>query len=432
MTTGRFQFIHSADIHLDSPLKGLDRYEGAPVDRIRIATRVAFEAMVDLAISRAVAFVIIAGDLYDGDWRDYSTGMFFTRQMARLGEAGIPAYVVYGNHDAHSEITHALKLPPNVHAFPADRAGTFTLDEHHVALHGRSYGRRAETDDLSLTYPSPREGWFNVGLLHTCVDQGHSGGHAPYAPCDLNSLAHCGYDYWALGHVHAHDVLRTEPHVVFPGNLQGRHARETGPKGCVLVTVDHGRVQQLEHIPLDVVRWHHLHVDVTGCDTPEQALSAVERVLNDAIERDDRLHAVRVTLQGACAAHRALITATDHWTHEIRALSLGLFGHRIWLEKILVSTRMQLDADQALVRDDALGALLRAISGVSAGAGTDGERHDNRSVIEAARDDLMKLQYKLNAEFGGQFERVDLLRDDLVDQARSALLVRLLQLGEPL
>lgn len=426
MTTGRFQFIHCADIHLDSPLKGLDRYEGAPADRIRIATRVAFEAMIDMALREAVAFVVIAGDLYDGDWRDYSTGMFFARQMARLAEADIPAFVVYGNHDAHSEITHALKLPPNVHAFPAGQADTVTLDDLQVAVHGRSYARRAETDDLSLTYPAPKAGWFNIGVLHTCVDQGHSGGHAPYAPCDLDALSHWGYDYWALGHVHAHDVLRADPHVVFPGNLQGRHARETGPKGCVMVTVDRGRVEALEHRPLDVVRWHHLRVDVTGCDTPEQVLAAIEGDLDEAIERDDRLHAVRITLQGACEAHRTFVTALDHWIHEIRAFTLGLYGHRMWLEKVQFNTRMQLDAERALARDDALGALLRAVSGDSE------EGQPRQAVLEAARDDLMKLQYKINAEFGGDFERVDLMRDDLVEQARSALLVRLLQLGEPL
>ncbi|MFN3202796.1 MAG: exonuclease SbcCD subunit D [Bradymonadia bacterium] len=426
MHQGSFKFIHSADIHLDSPLKGLDRYEGAPADRIRIATRVAFEAMIDMALREEVAFVIIAGDLYDGDWRDYSTGMFFARQMARLGEVGIPAFVVYGNHDAHSEITHALRLPPNVHAFPADHADTHTLGDLQVALHGRSYGRRAETDDLSLTYPGPVEGCFNIGLLHTCVDQGHSGGHAPYAPCSIKALAEWGYDYWALGHVHAHSVLHTTPHIVFSGNLQGRHARETGPKGCVMVTVSGGRVTEIEHRPLDVVRWHHLRIDATDRDTPEQLLHAIEEALDAAIERDERLHAVRLTLEGACRAHQALVTAPEHWLHEIRALALGLYGHRVWLEKVQFHTRMVLDVEQALSRDDALGALLRAVSG------DDEDSHSAQAVLEAARDELMKLQYKINAEFGGDFERVDLLRSDLVEQARSALLVRLLQLGEPI
>ena len=68
------KFVHAADIHLDSPLRGLERYEGAPVDELRGATRRAFENLVDLAIEDEVAFVLLAGDLYDGDWKDYNTG----------------------------------------------------------------------------------------------------------------------------------------------------------------------------------------------------------------------------------------------------------------------------------------------------------------------------------------------------------------------
>ena len=79
-----FKFIHAADIHLDSPLKGLERYEGAPDEEIRGATRRALENLVKLAIEREVDFVLIAGDLYDGDWKDHNTGLFFVKQMSRL------------------------------------------------------------------------------------------------------------------------------------------------------------------------------------------------------------------------------------------------------------------------------------------------------------------------------------------------------------
>ena len=65
-----FKFIHAADIHLDSPLRGLEQYEGVPVQEIRNAARRALSNLVDLALDQKVAFVLIAGDLYDGDWRD--------------------------------------------------------------------------------------------------------------------------------------------------------------------------------------------------------------------------------------------------------------------------------------------------------------------------------------------------------------------------
>jgi len=82
-----FRFIHTADIHLDSPLIGIAGQEGGAADRIRTATREALEYLV--ALHEEAAFVIIAGDLYDGDWRDYQTGIFFVRQMGRLVAAGV-------------------------------------------------------------------------------------------------------------------------------------------------------------------------------------------------------------------------------------------------------------------------------------------------------------------------------------------------------
>lgn len=114
-----FRFIHTGDIHLDSPLKGLADQQGAAAERIRTATRVAFENLISEAIEEHVAFVVIAGDLYDGDWRDYQTGLFFVSQMGRLAEAGIHVFLLYGNHDADSQITRRLMLPANVRAFSA-------------------------------------------------------------------------------------------------------------------------------------------------------------------------------------------------------------------------------------------------------------------------------------------------------------------------
>ena len=122
MAVTTFRFIHTADIHLDSPLKGLAGYEGPAAERIRTATRQAFDNLISEAITQEVAFVVIAGDLYDGDWRDYQTGLFFARQMGRLAKAGIPAFVLHGNHDAESQITKRLPLPDGVKVFPRANA----------------------------------------------------------------------------------------------------------------------------------------------------------------------------------------------------------------------------------------------------------------------------------------------------------------------
>lgn len=227
------KFLHAADIHLDSPLTGLRAREDLPDAVIRHCTRRAFTAMIDLARAEDVAFVVIAGDLYDGDWKDFSTGLFFAEEMRRLGR---PCFLLRGNHDARSLITRNLALPPNVREFSSRTCETISLPELGVALHGHSFLNRAVPEDLSVRYPAPSQGMLNIGVLHTSAED--PGDHETYAPCRVANLTLKRYDYWALGHIHARRVLAERPWIVFPGNLQGRHSRETGPKGCTLVTIE--------------------------------------------------------------------------------------------------------------------------------------------------------------------------------------------------
>ena len=140
------KFVHAADIHLDSPLLGLEHYEGAPVDQIRGAVRAAFESLVELCLHEEADFLVVAGDLYDGDWQDFNTGLYFARQMVQLNQADIPVFVLHGNHDAQSRITRQLRLPENVHVFPAGQPETLTLDNLGVALHGQSFPTQHVTE----------------------------------------------------------------------------------------------------------------------------------------------------------------------------------------------------------------------------------------------------------------------------------------------
>jgi len=227
-----FIFLHAADVHLDSPLHGLERYEGAPIDEIRTTTRRAFDNLVDLAINEAVDFVLLAGDLYDGDWKDFNTGLYFVERMGRLRDAGIKVFIIAGNHDAASQITKRLKLPDNVKTFSTRHPERIILDELDVAIYGQGFANRAVTDDLSQAYENGDPQLFNIGLLHTCLDG--KPGHEPYAPCKIDGLRSKGYEYWALGHVHKREIITQDPWIVFPGNTQGRHMRETGNKGCYL------------------------------------------------------------------------------------------------------------------------------------------------------------------------------------------------------
>ena len=355
-----FRFFHAADIHLDSPLTGLADTEGGVAERIRAAPRAAFEALVDRAIHDQMDFVVIAGDLYDGTWRDYKTGLFFAEQMGLLNQAGVPVFVLHGNHDAESQITKPLKLPENVRVFGARMPQTFQLDTLNVTLHGQSFREKAVTDNLVTGYPAPVQGAFNIGVLHTAL--GGTGGHANYAPCSLPELVAKGYDYWALGHVHQGQVLNEHPHVVFPGNLQGRHVRETGPKGASLVRVEDGEVVEVEPLVFDVVRWAVLDVDVASAGSKEEVVDRMRQVLaHGAAGSDGRLLAARIVLKGRTELHSQLAADRVHLMEEARATALGLGDEVAWVERVVVQTTPIADASALAAREDALGDLQRML-----------------------------------------------------------------------
>ncbi len=325
-------FLHAADIHLDSPLLKLERYEGAPVEALRSATRRALDNLVALAVDRAVDFVLIAGDLYDGTWRDYNTGLFFASRMSRLGEAGIPVFLIAGNHDAASRMTRSLRLPENVHTFPVDRPGTVRLADLRVAIHGQGFATPAVKQNLATGYPPAVPGHFNIGLLHTgAMGSNH---HAPYAPCTLDDLRTQGYDYWALGHVHERKVLCERPYAAFPGNLQGRHVRETGPKGCLQVIVENGD-PSVRFRPLDTVRWEVLRVDAAGCDDGYAVVDRFQEILSDRLAENGSVPlAVRVVIEGRTPAYDDLAARPERWINEIRLTAADASGGRVWIERV--------------------------------------------------------------------------------------------------
>lgn len=383
------RFIHTSDIHLDSPLKGLGGQQGLAAERIRTATRTAFENLVSQAIEEEIDFVIIAGDLYDGDWRDYQTGLFFVKQMGRLAQAKIPVFLLHGNHDAESQITRKLTLPTNVSVFAARKAETFRLQHLNVALHGQSFRQRDITDNLVPAYPPPISGCFNIGVLHTAL--GGMPGHANYAPCGIEDLINKGYDYWALGHVHQAAILHERPHIVFCGNLQGRHIREIGPKGACLITVEDGQVAEISPLHVDCVRWSLLPVSVQHCGAVADAVDRIRQAIEDAVEHDaqGRLLACRIELTGQTRLHGELLASADHLLAEARAAALGLGEDVAWVERLVVATA---SPETAASRKDALGDLQRIIES----AGSDAEL---QARLTADLGDLVrKLPHDVRAE----------------------------------
>lgn len=403
------KFIHTADLHLDSPLRGLSAYADAPAERLRTATRDAFQNLVTQAIDEAVDFMVIAGDVYDGDWKDFNTGLFFVRQMGRLRHAGIAVYLLYGNHDADSEMTRGLELPDNVHVFSSRKAETFRIANQKVALHGRSFKVAATTENLLPGYPEPVAGCLNIGVLHTALEGNAE--HARYAPCSVAELQAKGYQYWALGHVHAHWVLRgDEVTIAYPGNLQGRHIREPGARGALLVSAEGDRITGIERLEVDVLRWHALEVDISEVSDRRGALRAAGLALERLLDATP-VHlplAVRVLFMGQSAAHGALIADEGQLRQEVLAQALALDPDRVWIEKVRVAS--QALSTQALpLNDDAQGFLADL-------AGLTSKAMDDPDFVQSLQADWLALLEKLPHEVLQASPELQALRQDPLAQ----------------
>lgn len=321
-----------------------------------------------------------------------------------------------------SELTKALERPKNLILFPASHPRTEVLQALGVAVHGQSFVRQHVEENLAAGFPAANPGLFNIGLLHTSLDGRE--GHAAYAPCRLDDLRTKDYQYWALGHVHAREEVSRDPWVVFPGCLQGRHARETGPKGCSLVTVEDGQVESVEPRVLDVVCWESCEVDLGQVNSMQGALDGARKALTEVLDdARDRVVATRVRFVGASQVHAALQGKTEWLRQKLLELAAELNGEGLWIEKVLVATTSKLEREAVLAGDGALGGMARRILDV----------RDEPSAVGGLDAALTTLREKLPPEV---FLSEDGLKLDdpevvarLIREAKELLLGKLLEAG---
>jgi DNA repair protein SbcD/Mre11 len=416
------KFIHAADIHLDSPLRGLSRYESAPAESIRDACRRAFENLVDLAISEKVAFILLAGDLFDGDWKDYSTGIFLSRQMGRLGQHEILVFAVAGNHDAANRMTKALDSPSNMKFLSTRKVETVKLDDLGVAIHGRGFGTQHVDENLVAGFGTAEKGFFNIGLLHTSLDGRE--GHANYAPCAVDDLCSKGYQYWALGHIHKQEFVSQDPWIVFPGCIQGRHIRETGAKGCVLVTVEDGAVTEVEKIALDVLRWTRLDLDLTDVEEIREVLERTRKSIEkERMSAQGRPLAMRIRYHGASRISDDLAAYPERFEQQVKALGAETAGDDLWIERVENVVVHKRDLEATMADDTAFSQLLKEIL----------RTPDNLDEIVGLNDILADLRQKIPSEAFVSDSFLNLDEEQtvqrLIEEAKQMLIARLLVKG---
>lgn len=362
-----FRFLHAADLHLDSPFAGLEGLPAAVRKEVRESTFQAMKKLVQAAMEQEVDFVVVSGDIYDAADRSLKARIAFQQAAEQLAEQGISIYAVHGNHDPLNSAKAGLAWPESVHVFGADEVSHRDVQlpgKGAVArIHGISYAYSAVRDNLSLKFPEADPGIFHIGLLHANVD-GHAA-HDNYAPCSIADLMTRGMDYWALGHVHQRRVLNEQPWIVYPGNIQGRHIRETGEKGCMLVQISEGGAASLEFIPTDVLRWHHRELSISDLAQEQELIDAIRSEMDEIRnESNGRSGMLRLTLTGRGPLHAFLNDAGQHRDligsfQEEEAAYAEAGEPFLWLESLRDETGSAVNR-QALLEDDGfLGDLLR-------------------------------------------------------------------------
>lgn len=367
-----FRFIHAADLHLDSPFRGLTRVPEAIRKVIRGSTFEALERLVDAALRERVQFVVIAGDIYDTEDRSVRAQLRFHRAMERLAEAGIQVFIAHGNHDSLSGKHLPWQPPQGIRVFAADEPQTFAVRDQHGELlayvHGISYATAVVTDNLAARFRVRDREVFNIGVLHMNIDG--STEHANYAPASRSQLAAAGMDYWALGHIHVRGVLHEAPHIVYSGNTQGRSVRETGAKGVYIVDVDETRSVKLSFEPTDAVRWLQTDVSIEGAGSELDVKMLIERELSALREKTDgRPAVVRLVISGRSGLHHELQRTTfleefiAEWHETESTLAEQDEDYPfIWIESCKLQTRGLIDLELLRKQDSFIGDLLRIAS----------------------------------------------------------------------
>jgi len=340
-------FVHTADLHLDAPFQGI----GAASERVgralAEATYEAFRRVVDTALARDVDFVLIAGDAYNSRDKSLRAQLRFREQMVRLADAGIRVFIVHGNHDPASSWTAGLALPKSVHVFATDRVERIAVErdgEVVAAVYGRSFGRAAETANLSLGYRRDAADPFAIGVLHANV--GSNSEYDPYAPATLEDLRSAGMDYWALGHIHKQEILARDPWVVYAGSPQGLNPKETGPHGCFVVEVSAGGAISAEHVETAPVAWSQLELDASACADLDGVRALVSGECERLRDAEGRMAVARVALTGRSEVHDNLARGgvLAALLEDIRA-EQGSADPCVWVDRLEDRTSALLDLD---------------------------------------------------------------------------------------
>jgi DNA repair exonuclease SbcCD nuclease subunit len=412
------KFIHTADLHLDTPFRGLSHWNRELAERLKDATFQSFRKIVDLCLQEKVDFLVISGDIFDSENQSLAAQLKFVSELNRLSEKGIPVYFICGNHDPLSSWLDDLDMPDNTSRFNATKVESKTYSKNNRAtadLYGISFRNKTVNKNLARTYqlkdqPAP----LNIAILHGTV--GTPGPHENYAPFRIDDITDKGFDYWALGHIHKKQVIRQEPPaVVYPGNPQGRDFGETGARGCYSVELNENKKPDISFIPTQLIRFEELEIDLTGEDSVNSLPEKIrETITNLADYQENTSYIVRINLRGRTPLHSRLIKAEGP-EELLEFLNDGQLSqtHFTWIDSININTQPDIEIEQIREGSDFPAEILSAVE-----------------HYESNPDKLEDLIDKADKDFAGQAKReIDDLSEeektDVIEKAKWMLLDQL-------
>ncbi|MGQ0606889.1 MAG: metallophosphoesterase family protein [Chloroflexota bacterium] len=422
-----FRFLHTGDLHLDSPVEGLSA-EAPPevLAVLRGATSAAWRNVVSAGIEHRVDFVVIAGDVFEIASPTLLGQTRFRDGLARLADAGIASFVVHGNHDPLDGRSWApsLDFPAATHTFGTDagESTSFERDGREIArIHGRSYPRPAVDDNYAAGMRADPAAPFSIGLLHTNV--GDRPGHANYAPCSTDDLRVAGMHYWALGHIHQPGQVLADPPTYYCGIPQGRDPGELGARGCYVVDVDGARRVTTRFVATDVVRWHPIEIsigDLVGDEALRDACrGGVDQAMEDA---DGRSLVVRIRLVGRGPLHANIVRTG--YLDDLRQLlneERGVVAPLAWIESVRDATRSEIDLEARRDAPDFVGDYLRTVAAARrSGRTTDPEEHERwQAVLRGSVHALFEAAPRGRRYLASVAPGEDALVGELLDRAET-------------
>jgi len=410
--TKKIKFIHCADLHLDSPFQGLTTKEPSLADRFKHSTNEAFVKIIDLCLAEKVDFLTIGGDTFDGADRSLCAQILLRDQFERLHKANIPVIIVAGNHDPLSDWLSEIKYPENVHLLAGNKVEHVPIEKNGkliTTISGISYRVSAVTENLSLKFQAMEKDTVSIGLLHANV--GSRKEHAVYAPCTINDLKAGNMDIWLLGHIHTPEVICKKPLILYPGNIQGRHINEDGPRGCYIIKIDSNRRISHEFKPVQNILWKQEEINIKNIVTAIELADLLSDKCEEELSKltnDEKGIVIRWKLTGSSPLYHEL-TMTDKIDETKEILVERFFNQTpfIFPESIRLSIKPERQKEDYLNQENFIGDFLRLAGKI------ENDDQTKNELLEMLNQPLSNRTIRKYLEEVNEKELLDILEDSV-------------------